>query len=356
MNADQWIRLLQTLFPFFQALIIPLTVYLVFRYFGPSIKKFIENSGKVSGKISTSGIEFSTEQLETTTGQVSASLTAASISKEAISLEVNSPGASDNSQSSPKIFSSNRVLEIGYVVGQALNPQVTRQLAQTSILWIEDAQEDNSFEKNAIETLGVQLVTCKSIEEALGKVQLNKYDVIISSLDLTSHKQKFYVFLEKVHELHIHSYIIIYATLHNPEDSLEAAFRKGVLGHTNDPLELFQLIVKAVQLEAGSLRGTQTLNEFFRRLGLQSHQEKILALGYWCEIKQGQPSFTADDVLSSYRKVREVPPANIHRDLGALISKGLLLSMGKSENGSSAYALTNTGIERVETKWRQHEP
>src|SRR5690242_13698125 len=101
MSADQWIKLLQTVFPFFQALIIPVTIYLVFRYFGPSIKKFIENSGKVSGKISPGGIEFSTEQLETATGQVSASLTAASISKEAISLEVNSPGASDNTQSSP---------------------------------------------------------------------------------------------------------------------------------------------------------------------------------------------------------------------------------------------------------------
>jgi len=353
MNADQWIKLMQIVFPFFQALIIPLTIYLVFRYFGPSIKKFIENSSKVSGKISPTGIEFSTEQLETTTGQVSASLTAASISKEAISLDVNSSSASDNTQRSPKILSSNRVLEIGYVVGQALNPQVTKQLTNTSILWIEDVYEDNSFEKNAIETLGIQLVTCKSIEEALGKVQLNKYDIILSSINLTYNRQKLYNVLEKLSELHIHSYVIIYASLNNLEDNVEV-IGKGAFGSTNDPLELFQLIVKAVQIEARSLRGTQTLNEFLRELELQSHQEKILAFGYWCEIKQGQPYFTADDILSSYRKAREAPPANIHRDLGTLISKGFLLSMGKSENGSSAYALTNTGILQVEMKWPQH--
>jgi hypothetical protein len=198
MNADQWVKLIQIVFPFFQALIVPLTIYLVFRYFGPSIKKFIENSSKVSGKISPTGIEFSTEQLETTTGQVSASLTAASISKEAISLEVNSSSASDNPQRSPKILSSNSVLEIGYVVGQALNPQVTKQLTNTSILWIEDIHEDNNFEKNAIETLGIQLVTCKSIVEALGKIQLNQYDVIISSVDFNSNKQKLYILLEKI--------------------------------------------------------------------------------------------------------------------------------------------------------------
>src|SRR5258706_11044893 len=137
---------------------------------------------------------------------------------------------------------------------------------------LKEAQEDNSFEKNAIETLGIQLVTCKSIEEALGKVQLNQYDVIISSINLASNKQKLYILLEKILELHIRSYIIIYASLNN-EDYIEA-IGKGVFGSTNDPLELFQLIVKAVQIEARSLRGTQTLNEFLGELEHQSNQEK----------------------------------------------------------------------------------
>src|SRR5258706_2420001 len=179
---------------------------------------------------------------------------------------------------------------------------------------LKEAQEDNSFEKNAIETLGIQLVTCKSIEEALGKVQLNQYDIIISSINLASDKQKLYILLEKLHELYIRSYFIIYTSLNNPEDNIEV-IGKGAFGSTNDPLELFQLIVKAVQIEARSLRGTQTLNELLREVELQTHQEKILAIGYWCEIKQGQPYFTADDILSSYRKARYTPPANIGRDL-----------------------------------------
>jgi CheY-like chemotaxis protein len=353
MNSDQWVKLIQIVFLFFQALIVPVTIYLVFRYFGPSIKKFIENSSKVSGKISPTGIEFSTEQLETTTGQVSASLTAASISKEAISLDVISSRASDNTQRSPKILSSNRVLEIGYVVGQALNPQVTKQLTKTSILWIEDIHEDNSFEKNAIETLGIQLVTCRSIEEALGKVQLNQYEVIISSINLASKKQKLYILLEKVHDLYIRSYIIIYASLNNPEDNIEA-IGKGVFGSTNDPLELFQLIVKAVQIEARSLRGTQTLGEFFKQfVGLQTNLYKILIFGYWCEIKQGQSHFTSEDILAKYREARETPPANIGRDLRSLVSKGLLLPPGQSEDGTPTYALSNSGIKEVESRMSQ---
>lgn len=96
----------------------------------------------------------------------------------------------------------------------------------------------------------------------------------------------------------------------------------------------------------------QTLNEFVRQFKLQTHLERILVLGYWCEIRQGQPSFTPDDILAKYREIREQPPANLRRDLGSLQGKGLLLSAGKSEEGLS-YALTNTGIKEVESKMLQ---
>jgi hypothetical protein len=97
----------------------------------------------------------------------------------------------------------------------------------------------------------------------------------------------------------------------------------------------------------------QTLNEFFRQFKLQTHLEKILVLGYWCEIKQGQPHFTSDDILAKYKEVKEPPPANVRRDLGNLVAKGLLLSVGKSGEGVLTYELTNTGIKEVESKLPQ---
>jgi hypothetical protein len=103
-------------------------------------------------------------------------------------------------------------------------------------------------------------------------------------------------------------------------------------------------------IESGHSRNTkpQSLNEFFRQFRLQTHQEKILILGYWCEVKQGQPFFTSEDILARYKEVKELPPANIRRDIGILQGKGLLLSAGKTED--RAYALTNTGINDVESK------
>ena len=104
------------------------------------------------------------------------------------------------------------------------------------------------------------------------------------------------------------------------------------------------------QLELGKSRNLkpETLNEFIRQFKLNTHLERIMVLGYWCEIKQGQPFFTMEDILAKYKEIREQPPANIRRDLGTLQGRGLLLSAGKQEG--AAYGLTNSGIREVESK------
>lgn len=89
----------------------------------------------------------------------------------------------------------------------------------------------------------------------------------------------------------------------------------------------------------------QTVGEFFRQFILKTNLEKILVLGYWCEIINNQTSFTAEDILTKYKEVREKQPTLIGRDLKSLASKGFLANEGKS-----AYTLTNTGIKEVDTK------
>src|SRR6266699_917060 len=84
----------------------------------------------------------------------------------------------------------------------------------------------------------------------------------------------------------------------------------------------------------------QSLNEFFRQFKFQTNLEKTLVLGYWCEMRQGQGSFTSDDILAKYKEAKEPAPANIRRDLGNLVGKGFLLSSGKSGEGVLAYELT----------------
>ncbi len=95
----------------------------------------------------------------------------------------------------------------------------------------------------------------------------------------------------------------------------------------------------------------QTLNEFYRQFKLNTNLDKILAFGYWCEVRQGQPHFTSEDILVKYKEAKQPPPANIRRDIGSLVSRGFFMEAGRSEDGALAYELTATGIDEVESKW-----
>jgi hypothetical protein len=97
-------------------------------------------------------------------------------------------------------------------------------------------------------------------------------------------------------------------------------------------------------------RKQQTINEFFRQSKLQTHLDKILVLGYWLEIRQGQKYFTLEDILEKYKEVRETPPANPRRDIGTLMTRGFLWQPNKND---STYTITNSGIQEVESKTAQ---
>lgn len=121
------------------------------------------------------------------------------------------------------------------------------------------------------------------------------------------------------------------------------------------PVEIIQGEVTALPImsQARAVK-PETLGEFVRQfVSLQTHLDKILVFGYWCEIKQNQAHFTSEDILAKYKEARETPPANIRRDLNTLVSRGLLLPPGKSDDGTLTYALSRSGIKEVESKMGQ---
>ena len=88
----------------------------------------------------------------------------------------------------------------------------------------------------------------------------------------------------------------------------------------------------------------QTIVEFIKQFKFQNNLEKILALGYWCEIRLRQSGFTKEDIAEKYKETKEAPPKNIGRDLRSLVSKGFLMQDNKSE----IHELTSTGIREIE--------
>ena len=93
----------------------------------------------------------------------------------------------------------------------------------------------------------------------------------------------------------------------------------------------------------------EALGEFYNQFNLQTNLDKILVLGYWCEIRQNQSHFTFEE----FKEVKVTPPANISRDLGSLVSRGLLLPPEKLEDGTQAYVLSRSGVKEVESKMTQ---
>ncbi len=98
----------------------------------------------------------------------------------------------------------------------------------------------------------------------------------------------------------------------------------------------------------------QNLVEFLKQFNnLQTNLNKMLVLGYWCEIKLGQPYFTVEDIQAKYEEIREAAPAKIKRDLDILRAKGFLMPPKKSDSGSPIYTLSSSGIKEVEAKMPQ---
>jgi hypothetical protein len=156
----------------------------------------------------------------------------------------------------------------------------------------------------------------------------------------------------------------------NAEIAVSAPDKEFVLNESKHLIEQFRLhevtphsneveivqgeVVAPLALPQTRILKPQTLGEFFKQfVGLQTNLDKILVFGYWCEIKQNQPHFTSEDIQAKYKEVREIPPANLGRDLRTLQSKGFLLPPGKSDDGSSTYALSRSGISEVESKMTQ---
>jgi hypothetical protein len=153
------------------------------------------------------------------------------------------------------------------------------------------------------------------------------------------------------------------------EIEVSAPEKDFVLDESNRLIEQFKLVPiashttnQAVDLNGATAHSAmsetrtmkpETLAEFFKQFAsLQTNLDKMLAIGYWCEIKQHQPHFTIEDIQAKYKEIREPAPANITRDLNTLKSKGFLLPPEKSDDGVT-YALSNSGIKEVESKMSQ---
>ncbi len=91
------------------------------------------------------------------------------------------------------------------------------------------------------------------------------------------------------------------------------------------------------------------LGEFLERLPNKTHQDKILAFGYFMEKNRGIQSFGAKEINDCYEEVKETK-SNTAQYLTLLV-KSCLINESQSANrreGATKYVLTRTGVRTIE--------
>jgi CheY-like chemotaxis protein len=115
---------------------------------------------------------------------------------------------------------------------------------------VDDHPENNLFERQALEALGVAFDLVTSTDEALRKLRVRSYATIISDMSRSSSAEDDasagLTLLRQVRELGVQVPFVIYAG-HNIVTRRDELVRSGAFGVTNQPRELFDLVVTAIK-------------------------------------------------------------------------------------------------------------
>ena len=232
MDIEQLSKLVEAIVSLAQALCWPVIVLLVIVYFGTPLKRFLRDVGEFTFKAGTAGLEATARRQQF---EAAALLGAAS-------------AKSGTPPTEKLVPDEEKAREIASVVSQAVRPRIIRRLSEASVLWVDDNPSNNLYERRALEALGIRFTISTYTEDALEKMRPNRYDAIISDMGRPPDDRAGYTLLAEKQKLGDKAPLIIYSSSNLPEHKAEAR-RRGAFGGTNNPQELFQLVISAIQGE-----------------------------------------------------------------------------------------------------------
>jgi len=183
--------------------------------FGRNLAEFFSSLGEFSLK--GAGFEASAKRKQ---AEAAAALAAAAVSR-------NDGGATPESAA---------------IAAEAVTPRVIKRAERSTVLWVDDHPNNNIYERQALEALGVSFVLATSTEEALEKLKQQRFDAIISDMGRLSDSQAGYTLLDQLRSSGDRTPFIIYARSRAPDHVAEAQ-RRGAIDCTNRPDELFQMVL-----------------------------------------------------------------------------------------------------------------
>lgn len=226
MSVDDIVKLFDAITKLLNVLIWPAIILFILIRFGRELRDFFSSLGELSLK--GAGFEASLKRKQ---AEVVAALSAAAASK---------PDGDKTRESVAK-----EAMIAADVVADCVTPRAIRRASRSTVLWVDDNPNNNSYERQALEALGVSFVLAISTDEALKKISRQRFDAIISDMGRPPDPRAGYTLLDKLRSSGDQTPFIIYASSREPEHVAESR-RHGAIGCTNNANELFEMVLSAL--------------------------------------------------------------------------------------------------------------
>lgn len=116
---------------------------------------------------------------------------------------------------------------------------------RSHILWVDDRPDNNTYERQAFETIGLHFTLALSTNEAFERLSQNKFAAIISDMGRREGPREGYVLLDRMRKEGDQTPLFFYAASSAPEHKRETRDHGGQ-GCTNNAKELFEMVTKAI--------------------------------------------------------------------------------------------------------------
>jgi CheY-like chemotaxis protein len=113
------------------------------------------------------------------------------------------------------------------------------------VLWVDDRPENNVYERQAFEAVGLKFSLALSTDDALAAMERQKFAAVISDMGRKEGPREGYVLLDAMRAEGNQTPLFFYASSNAPEHKRETR-EHGGQGCTNNAQELFHLVTKAI--------------------------------------------------------------------------------------------------------------
>ncbi len=120
-----------------------------------------------------------------------------------------------------------------------------RKIDGARVLWVDDHPQDNRYERQALEALGIRIDLSTSTDSALEMVAEAPYQMIISDMGRPPDSRAGYTLLDALRRQRAHVPVVLYTGSARAADVAQARAH-GAAAQTASPRELIAIVTKTL--------------------------------------------------------------------------------------------------------------